>query len=202
MTWRKEDKPSASPIAATAGSPEPSLVDLATCHTSSADDSHRSQRAASPKSSTMMSTSPSHRRMEPFIRPPPMMKDELITLAIPDVMKPDAYRIPPRRDTLCSTAGSTFNSKNLHRFNRISHPSLLKRVKDKVLHRSASQRSKHTHDHQEIPCGTSLADLDWLPQHICTSSHKSSAAYLSESKLTMIERWRIAVYLSDLLRGI
>ncbi|KAH9467464.1 hypothetical protein Pst134EA_011107 [Puccinia striiformis f. sp. tritici] len=183
-------------------SKEPSPVDLATCHTSSVDDSNKSHRAASLKSSTMMSTSPNHRRMEPFIRPPPMIKEELLSLTMPDVMKPDSYRIP-RRESIHSPSASTFNSKNLNRLNKITNPSLLTRVKDKVLHRSNSQKSKSSRpeDEREIPFGVPPADLDWLTPHIGTSTQKSSTPYLSESRLASIERWRIAVYLTDLLKG-
>ncbi|OAV90737.1 hypothetical protein PTTG_00040 [Puccinia triticina 1-1 BBBD Race 1] len=198
--------PSAGPSEADGrDSPEPSLVDLATCHTSSVDHSNMSHRAASPKSSTMMSTSPSHRRMEPFIRPSPMMQDELMSLAIPEILKPesDAYRITSRQST--HPPSSTFTSKNLNRLNKITNPTLLNRVKDKLLHRSNSQRSKQSLDRLQdfqFAAATSPTDLDWLTRHISTSSHKAPTAYLSESKLTAIERWRIAVYLSDLLKGI
>ncbi|KNZ63621.1 uncharacterized protein VP01_111g8 [Puccinia sorghi] len=182
-------------------SEEPSLVDLATCHTSSVDDSHRSLRAASPKSSTMMSTSASHRRMEPFIRPPPMMRDELLNLAIPDVMKPGSYRIPPLHT---DQAASIVSSKNLSRLNRMDCPSKLQKLKNKMLTRSCSQRSKNkSSDHRPDPLArNSQPELDWLAQHIHTSSQKSTTAHLSEGRVAAIERWRISVYLTDLLRGI
>ncbi|KAI9604740.1 hypothetical protein H4Q26_002709 [Puccinia striiformis f. sp. tritici PST-130] len=119
-------------------------------------------------------TSPNHRRMEPFIRPPPMIKEELLSLTMPDVMKPDSYRIP-RRESIHSPSASTFNSKNLNRLNKITNPSLLTRVKDKVLHRSNSQKSKSSRpeDEREIPFGVPPADLDWLTPHIGTSTQKS-----------------------------
>jgi hypothetical protein len=78
----------------------------------------------------------------------------------------------------------------------------MKKFKDKILSRSPSQRSKNksTGDHAENPLRTSRASLDWLAGQTGTLSQKSPAIDLSESKIASIERWRIAVYLTDLLR--
>ncbi|MBW0510665.1 hypothetical protein O181_050380 [Austropuccinia psidii MF-1] len=134
-----------------------------------------------------MSTSPRHRRMEPYLPPPPLLHEDWVDLGAPDLTLPE-WSLEIAR---------VVHAEPLVR--RLEPP------KRKFYHRFANQvltklkpKSKLQLPQEKVDPRITRADSDWLLEHMKPTSHDPHP-YLSPRLLAVIEGWRIQVFLVGLL---